>query len=959
MSEIVGLENLPNVYISKITLEDNTTEGFLLNVELELQDRRQNGGMNWSDDFLLSQFLKVNLVGVRSMELSNLMKDGSIVPLPREISRLNSPFVSTNVFGISEFKKISGEEVSMFRKTFTYELSNDVQNLDLYAVCYLDTSEVNSQLGIRLENIYSRYFGAVTSENVLVDGSTKRNTTLFLKPDNSVWAGPVHLQDGRYMEGSFHTDQQHNVLRRITVQNYKITDNRKLSYDGRGQLDKKTTPVLSDLMFSVNNKTDLSGMFVMNIQQFALTKTKHGRVLFDLSQRLFDEYLSTVKINFMTIKRQQIKSAVYRNNASSPKIGASKIISSAMIGSVRDTEPYKLEQSDKIKEVLLFSTRTLRAFQFIDDEKSFRSKGEYQYKAEIRILDTSYDFMESKMSDLRDSLNSLKDLRGIIGRNSNYDFEANKIKDVDLLTDSIVGIVRRYYDYQQYFQSFDDVEKSRLVDNKLKNFTFNNYTLSVHDKFIVEYEKLMDLFSKRYKTTDKENSSGAITDRKSFVPSVIEISRVFADIVNFREFYRSYDYLGIRNNVGFPVVTLDQMTERSRRETSRFFKGEFVLANEDFENLDSDTQNALGDLNTPKMSFFSPLTLIVNDEEIMMEKLDEIDHDKVTTKFMEAKSIIVASVSPINSFRKRQTNTRKPGKKLNVRNRFKFFKNAGPLTPDAPDRDDSTLSLVESELFLGENSEFVNVEENYTQVAKEEGDLQIQQQLNNFFLLPTDTSSNQFDVTVPNNSFTNFMNGVRSSLENLRAAPMQFKALIGSRSTNVKNNILNSNSDALRDVNTKVASEIIFSSFQKIEVFSGYEKDTNGIDILTSPIYTMIDKVDIDENTSYFCRMSYHNSNEFGIKVKNDYKLPVLNRYFFISGADLSNLQQQNGPAISQFNIQTGNEISRNIKFATSNIVTQSQSKNPLKDTSLVRPDRDTQRNAVAQNTTPNRGRVY
>ena len=959
MSEIVGLENLPNVYISKITLENNTTEGFLLNVELELQDREQNGGLNWSDDFLLSQFLKISLVSTRSQDISNLLKNGTITPLPKELARINSPFVDVNVFGVSEFKKVAGEKMSMFRKTFVYELSNELQNLDLYAVCYLDTSEVNAQLNIRLENIYSRYFGAVTSENVLVDGATKRNTTLFLKPDNSVWAGPVHLQNGQYMEGSFHTDQQHNVLRRITVQNYKVTDNRKLSYGARGQLDRKTTPTLGNLMFSVNNETDLTGMFVMNVQQFALTKTKHGRMLFELSQRLFNEYLETIKINLMTIKRQQIKSAVYRNVASSPKVGASRVISSSVVANVRDTEPYKLEQNDVFKEVFLFSSRALRAFQFIDDEKSFKSKGEYRYKTEIRVLDTSYSFMGAKMSDLRQSLNSLKDLRGIIGRNSNYDFETNKIKDTQLLTDVIVGIVQRYYNYQQYFQSFDDVEKSRLVNNKLKNFTVNNYTLSVHDKFIIEYEKLMDIFSKRYKTTDKENYSGAITDRKSFVPSVIEVSRVFDDIVSFRSFYRSYDYLGIKNNVGFPIVSLEQLTQRAQRENERFFKGGFVLANDDFSNLDIDTKNALGDLNTSKMSFFSPLTLIVNGEDIKLEKLDEIDHQKVFTKFVEAKNIFLATISPIRSFKKKENKTRKSRIKINLRNRYKFFKDEGPQSPDSPDKDDNTISLVESELFLGLNSEFVNVEENYTQVVEEESDLEIHNQFDNFYFLPTDSSSYQFDVTVPNNSFTNYMNGVHASLENLRAAPLQFKALIGSRSTNTKNNILDSDTDPLRDVYTKVASEIIFNSFQKIEVFSGYEKDINSVDILTAPIYTMINRIDIDENISYFCRMSYHNSEEFGMKVKTDYKLPVLNRYFFISGVDLNNLQREDVESRTQFNIQSGNEISKNIKFATSNIVTQNQSKNPLRETSLVRSERNNERNAVAQNTTQNRGRVY
>ena len=963
MKASVGLENLPNVYISKITLEDHSTNGFLLNVELEIQDAQKDSGFYWSDDKVLLSFLKVNLVATRNPRVSNLLKDGTIVPIPSDISRLNNPDTNMNTFGLSEFKHMDSGSSKIFRKKFTYNIENGVQDLHLYAVCFFDTMQASSDLNIRLENIYSRYNGAVCSEIVFVQGEIKSSTTLFLRPDNTVWAGPVHEHEGTYMEGSFHSSEPHNKLRRITVQNYKITDNRKKNYGSRQGINRKFTPIIGDLMFSFNNNTDLSGMFVFNIKQMALTRTKYGRQLYNLSNRLFVDYLSTIKIRSLTIKRQQVKSAVYRNTAGSPKFGSSRLLNTVVVADSRDIKSYQLQEDEKIKEIFLFPDKSLRAFQFIDDEKSSKSKGEYQYKVEIRILDQSHVFLQNKINDLKLLFNDLKDLRSIIGRNSNYDFKLSKIKDSSLLDSKIVSIVNGYYNHLQYFENFTNSEKEFLIKEKLKNFTFNNYNLLVHDRFITEFQKLMTLFSKRYKTSDKENYAGAVTDRKSFVPGSIELSRVFSDIISFRDMFRSYDYLGIKNNIGFPIITTAEMNDRATKEVQRFFSGNFVNGNDDFSQMDVDTKQAFGDINASRMSFFSPLSLMVNSEEINLDNLMNIDHDKLTTRFMEGKDIFISYVQPKHNYGKKQTkgfNQSKKRTRQTFSKNYSFSRDSGPQSAADPNKNDDALSLLKSENFLGLNSEFVNAEEGYKESVIEESDRQTNAQFDSYYNFTRDTFKSNFDLQSAENSFSNYLGSKHASKENTKGAPNQYKALVGSRSSNTKNDILESDTDPLRSVNTKVASEIIYKSFQKVEIFVGYEKDINGIDILTSPIFVKADNVDLDDSVSYFCRMSYHSEEMFGIKVNPDFKLPVINRFFFISSTDLNNLQDQALDASNlTFNISAGNEISKNIKFATSNIVTQNKTKNPLAASGFTTRSAPRPRNAVADQTTPNRGTVY
>ena len=109
-SQLVGLENLPNIYIRKITMKDNNTQVFTVSVDLEIPDRIQNGKSIWSDDDNFSPFIKACFIHTVEPSLASELNSGVLSPLPSEI--VKSQFYSTET---SMIKTISIKE---FTKSF-------------------------------------------------------------------------------------------------------------------------------------------------------------------------------------------------------------------------------------------------------------------------------------------------------------------------------------------------------------------------------------------------------------------------------------------------------------------------------------------------------------------------------------------------------------------------------------------------------------------------------------------------------------------------------------------------------------------------------------------------------------------------------------------------------------------------------------------------------------------------
>ena len=167
----------------------------------------------------------------------------------------------------------------------------------------------------------------------------------------------------------------------------------------------------------------------------------------------------------------------------------------------------------------------------------------------------------------------------------------------------------------------------------------------------------------------------------------------------------------------------------------------------------------------------------------------------------------------------------------------------------------------------------------------------------------------------------------------LRTAPLAFKALVCSRSSAARNNILESDSDILVEPETMVLSEMVFQTSQRVEMLTGYALDMNNDPLLSSPLWETIDVSKIDEKDTVICRLVYVDLPELGMTTPEDFKLPIQNQVFIIAPSDIK-IPKATMPnqveLAAGINVTTKNELSQNIKYATSNIVKQSPDKDSL-----------------------------
>jgi hypothetical protein len=121
----------------------------------------------------------------------------------------------------------------------------------------------------------------------------------------------------------------------------------------------------------------------------------------------------------------------------------------------------------------------------------------------------------------------------------------------------------------------------------------------------------------------------------------------------------------------------------------------------------------------------------------------------------------------------------------------------------------------------------------------------------------------------------------------------------------------------LRDVETKIATEMIFHSNQKIEVLIGYDKAPDGSPILSKPLWGDLTEEMLENKSRLLCRSIYPDDKGSGLETAPEFKLPVKNSNFIILGDGKETQQNQ----IPDFTPELP-EVEA-VVFTTSNIITQ------------------------------------
>ena len=122
----------------------------------------------------------------------------------------------------------------------------------------------------------------------------------------------------------------------------------------------------------------------------------------------------------------------------------------------------------------------------------------------------------------------------------------------------------------------------------------------------------------------------------------------------------------------------------------------------------------------------------------------------------------------------------------------------------------------ESSEYLGDNSEFINIETKTDRSIDAKDTKQAMLRFSIANEVSVKRSKKQFDLTEKGSFYEKLKASKHYNPEKLRNLPLATKALFNSRSRAAKNNIHEAESDILKEVDTKVATEMIFSGGARV-----------------------------------------------------------------------------------------------------------------------------------------------
>jgi len=912
--EIVGLGKLPNVYFEKITLEDHDEKSFKVLTHLIVLDEIEESNFIWSSDPLISGFMKIALIETSNTLMISELSDGrNVHPAMLKTSPNWNTDSKLHIYGYGDLNKSEDVDDKHFKLKTPIVKPKDASELALFVYAYIDHKELSKYLEVKLTGALSNYMGPVASEIVMSGGNIPKTSNIFRKSNSTVCYGPVHQIGSEWYSGPAPSDDSLKLTRE-TVKNSKIIDFRSRSLRDRSSMTFRTLPIISEAHYSLNSDADLFGVFSVDMRNLVLSKTKLGKAIYGLSESLLTRVVGSITLNSVEIYRRQVKFRRQTNRLGSPLFSKEDVLPREMIASMAD-----------LKELNITQDKFIKTYTFSDHGKTEGSRGEYIYEAKMSFVDKTQDLVEGFVSTIKTNLNGLKDVVRRLNAPRNYDYSTES------LTTTVPSVVDLYIkDYYMFFgmiKDVDDVDLSEMVSAKQTSFNTGNYRSSYGVKFINEYEKLYNIIHNRFGVSPRELGQSKFMPSNSYPPNIVDISKTFEEPVKFDDVESSYDVLGKTDNKEILILEREEMEARADMEISRFFDTSKSVSSEDTFGIDDNDSEALRDLGASKMLFLAPLAFQFQGDKSSTEKMSDINLDKISLKFVQAKARKVenristrTSATVGNKSRKVNDSLgRKPKRSTLKKSRFKF--NFRPVVLKINQISKNRGDHIESSEYLGNSSEFVNVEPKTDRSIPAADSLQTELRFSIANEVSIRRSKKQFDLTEKGSFYEKLKSSKYNAPDKLRKLPLATKALFNSRSRAANNNILEAESDILKSVDTKVASEMVFHSNQKIEVLGSYEKSTNGESILSKPIWIELTSKILDERTELLCKMSYVEDASVGITPAKEFKMPVLNSTFIIKGSSISLPSPQAIPD-SMENLSEVPEVA----YTTSNIIKQPRS---------------------------------
>ena len=898
-TELVGFENLPNVYIKNIQIFDYDSQQIEIKVSVRLHDLDEDS--LWYDTVEnLTQLLRVGMVMSTNEEQSGLLNSGDASPLSFEkmTKAIPSP------------KKIGDKLV--FDVSFQKLFPRNTEHLNVYTFCFIDKSQILETFGFQMTN---DYYGPIKSDKVFSNAKIVETTSVFTRANGEYWSGPVHSHRTGFMIGARHKLTPHESLTRTTVTNVKIKDFRKTNKQQNKSSDS-TQSFISDLLISYNSNTDINSVFMINVKTLLKNKTKYGSFLNRAPDTVVSQIIENFRINLMTIQRQRVKQIMSSTRLRSKRRATQSIFSKKNIMKSYDSDGKlknmtRLERRSKVFDVVESELRVntdttkrkhneifkdelvdykkismiqelffdygdeIRTFQLNDYELNSTTPGEYKYSLSFHFSDPVANFLISVTNAMKADLSEIKRYVGYMSR-------SKLPTEIEVDIQALVG---SYVTYYSYVYELSESEKKDLSFKMFSLVSQDTATLKSVKKFQKNYSDLYSEFL-RFLDFDREKQFSKKTavsvKSKQQTNNRIFIENTFDKTIEPGSNFVGFSYVDDSKANSMKIFSKVQLQQRAENEIEKHFDSQPNLYSPD---LDRKTNLGINDITTTSTAYFGPIGFNIGNQNfgIGLDSKAPYSSVNLALKTMGDKKI---------SF-------------LNQKFDISFNK---PTVPQNKEPEDTGEKFVNSSKIIGSGHEFVS----YTEVADSY----------NVVELETNSSQNY------NNSISGFTNNrtFNITLENVKKLsenqatelPNQLKAIIAGETDSTKTNYKTEFTDLLANPKTKNYYEINNFSVQELIYIDRFEKDNNDNIILNKPVYKLMNFENFRSvSKPVVCFFQAYTNNSFGITDEN--RVSVVDSSFILSDKDITTKINQQVSS----NIPIYNTENIGYQFMNSNIVKQ------------------------------------
>jgi hypothetical protein len=984
--EIVGKENLPNLYIKEISIDERGPLGILVSVVVYLKDFKDgNSRFQWYDNETLRKNMKLMVVGSNSNRFNQAITSGNYhgALSPRHLRHINGYNPTDVEYKFISIMNLSKEGLTQEPEpttggdiyTFGYRcqfIVKNYENYSVFAACVLDTAQfsLESNLDLNYRPI-SAFHGPIFGEKIFENGIIVSTTNLFFKSD-TIYTGPVHKRGDRYMEGSKHSSVPHPALELKTIPNTKIKDYR-IEYKAKPPINKlNKRPIFSKLYTSYDKAGSIKGSFHMNMKQFFIQNTEYGGLLLQLNEDLFNSMLGKVRLKSLAITRESVLPATGNT--------VRRTLSSVEIINTHDYTPYKLRSrykyynsqhgrsrvlfsksrsnsnTDKLQSSIMelheSDSLSIRAFNFSDLSVSWKTGGHYRYKASVEIQDPTSDYIVEMLRELKSGITQFGLYKRKLERRINYDYLLNKTKEPfvkkQMQLDSWVNAVNIYLKYYDLLFDADDTHMESLTNQIISLINPRTATVKSLQRFFSHYQSManymMSYFGKSDKMFNEANTRGSV---KTGNPDLgkIRIDHVWEDIHNFRKNKCRMTFLPAElktiNSQGdrFPVLLRGEFLKMVSSERNKFWKSPPKFTQEAIPFFKPEHITALNNIQESSYSYFSPSRMFLEERPFDVSSLETIDlfgFNHFFSDFIGRGSRYSHSVNMIQ-----RSNERRAKEVLN-RARSSYY----IRSPLSLQKNNKEAGKQESDIskHLGKDSGVVTSQKPLTKIGNNILGSKIKNIFSSFESNLTSRerkSRKSFTLDSQESILSLLTKEKRFNPARLIWMPQQIKSLFASKYSFGRSNLLKSNYDLLVNPFTRDFVNLLFFTVGRMEYLSGYGVLSDGTADIRNPRWeVMTPKVYERNKQVLLCRISLYTDNSLKVQETNYDSFNIENQYFYISGRlSFDNISEDN-PLLTNRQTDMRKILRRQelaslhpVEYSQSIIIVQNDNKNgPLKN---------------------------